>query len=561
MMNLLIAVLSTEHAKVEAQIEKEFNLKRASLLLTLKKEVASHHLPPPLNLLQGFRFVGENYSRRVAWICWLVVAVPILTVIKNCAYTAAAVLLAFQPMRLKEAFDTRKRGNDELGEVQMPFPLSCIDLNSPAYRLQVPLLMLPFLLGSLVFYTAKSLLSALVMIFKILLSPNLSQTELKELEQLKAELERLKADLDQLKSKTCWVGHIPDEIIADAKHTVLREIFNNFGEGVDFVASRKVTETDCDSHGHSQVAPGGNKPQKSWAFVVFKREEDQAELVASVSNGNRVCVPADRLRLRESANAAELDVKPLNEELYASKDLTSKDLSLLSQLQLRQQTANDLQHRMDAVDDRIEQLKAHNEQPAEEKKHKRFRSATEDFMGETAQEQASSQRRERAVSFRSAGGVLERTTSRAPDAKPRQNQTTREVAAAAAPDGANGTFTTTTPKDLFKKLWPEDERFDVLRNIVYQVFDDVEPTADPRADPSHLNVKSQTRWLCQHSLFSTKHQDAALIKTQELEAKILKLENNISEELKKMDAKLDRNFEAMLAAIAQQGQPAIPPPN
>ena len=52
-----------------------------------------------------------------------------------------------------------------------------------------------------------------------------------------------------------------------------------------------------------------------------------------------------------------------------------------------------------------------------------------------------------------------------------------------------------------------------------------------------------------------------MIKTQELEAKILKLENNISEELKKMDAKLDRNFEVMLAAIAQQGQPAIPPPN
>jgi hypothetical protein len=52
-----------------------------------------------------------------------------------------------------------------------------------------------------------------------------------------------------------------------------------------------------------------------------------------------------------------------------------------------------------------------------------------------------------------------------------------------------------------------------------------------------------------------------MIKTQELEAKILKLEDNISEELKKMDATLDRNFEAMLAAIAQQGQPAIPPPN
>lgn len=52
-----------------------------------------------------------------------------------------------------------------------------------------------------------------------------------------------------------------------------------------------------------------------------------------------------------------------------------------------------------------------------------------------------------------------------------------------------------------------------------------------------------------------------MIKTQELEAKILKLEDNISEELKKMDATLDRNFEAMLAAIARQGQPAIPPPN
>jgi hypothetical protein len=164
MMNLLIAILSTEHGKVEGQVVKLFNFKRAKLLLTLKKQFASHHMPPPFNLLQGFRFVGENYSRRVAWICWLIVAVPILTVVKNCAYTMAAVLLAFQPMRLKEAFETRKRGNDELGEVQMPFPLSCIDLNSPAYRLQVPLLMLPFLLGSVIFYTAKSLMSALLMV-------------------------------------------------------------------------------------------------------------------------------------------------------------------------------------------------------------------------------------------------------------------------------------------------------------------------------------------------------------------------------------------------------------
>ena len=307
------------------------------------------------------------------------------------------------------------------------------------------------------------------------------------------------------------MGHIPDEIIADTENAVLKEIFNRIGK-VDFVATRgKVTETetDGDGHGHSRMAPvGGNKPQKSWAFVVFKREEDQAELVASVSNGKKVCVPADQLR--ESSNAAELDVQPLNEKLVD----TRKYLSLLSQLR----HANGLQPRwtqMDAMDDRIKQLKLHNQQPLAEKKHKRFRSATEDFISATAQEQVSWQ-----------------------------------------------------TKGRFEKLWPEDERFDDLQNIIYRVFDDVEPTADPRADPSHLNVKSQTRWLCQHSLFMTKHQDAALIKTQEaliktqeLEAKILKLEDNMSEELKKMDAKLDRNFEAMLAAIAQQGQPAIPPPN
>lgn len=53
LLNLLIAVLSTAHAKVYANDKKEFNLARTKLILYSSRNVATERLPPPLILLKA----------------------------------------------------------------------------------------------------------------------------------------------------------------------------------------------------------------------------------------------------------------------------------------------------------------------------------------------------------------------------------------------------------------------------------------------------------------------------------------------------------------------------
>lgn len=75
LLNLLIAVLSSEHAKVDQSVGKEFALTQASTVLRMRERVHTHTLPPPLNLLQipgtlcnGVGAKGDG--RQVAWFCW-----------------------------------------------------------------------------------------------------------------------------------------------------------------------------------------------------------------------------------------------------------------------------------------------------------------------------------------------------------------------------------------------------------------------------------------------------------------------------------------------------------
>lgn len=196
MVNLLIAVLSTEHAKVEAQLEKEFVMKRASRLLTLKREVATHHLPPPLNLLQIW--CGDGFRKRVAWVCWLLLAVPVIQTIKNFIYAVAGILLALQPKRLYDALKDRQEKRtrsgtqiDETDTDQIPFPFSILSFESRGLRFQLLIVVIPVLLLSMVFYTGKSFVSALVMVTKIITAPDILEAERTELERQKNELETM----------------------------------------------------------------------------------------------------------------------------------------------------------------------------------------------------------------------------------------------------------------------------------------------------------------------------------------------------------------------------------
>ena len=63
LMNLLIAVLSTEHARVSEDIDKEFGFTQASTILRHQMRVKTHVLPPPLNLWVPASWRGASGGR------------------------------------------------------------------------------------------------------------------------------------------------------------------------------------------------------------------------------------------------------------------------------------------------------------------------------------------------------------------------------------------------------------------------------------------------------------------------------------------------------------------
>lgn len=68
MMNLLIAILTTAHADVHANAEKEFRLARTKLIQQSSRSVVNGRVPPPLNLMTlAFGFIGDSIWEARQW--------------------------------------------------------------------------------------------------------------------------------------------------------------------------------------------------------------------------------------------------------------------------------------------------------------------------------------------------------------------------------------------------------------------------------------------------------------------------------------------------------------
>eukprot|EP01046_Picozoa_sp_COSAG06_P012652 COSAG06_NODE_749_length_12615_cov_35.521333_11_plen_994_part_00 len=103
-LNLLIAILSAEHAEVYEDIDKEFAFTKTKATLRMKDRVDKHELPPPLNLLQLPTTLwsimrGQGWSssgQRVIWLCWSLTVVPVTVVLCYVVSVLYFVALAFQ---------------------------------------------------------------------------------------------------------------------------------------------------------------------------------------------------------------------------------------------------------------------------------------------------------------------------------------------------------------------------------------------------------------------------------------------------------------------------------
>lgn len=106
LLNLLIAVLSVEHAKVYEDIDKEFAFTQTKAALRMRQKVIKHTLPPPLNLLQApsslcsMRGDYVNSGRRTAWLCWSVLAQPSIVVMETVLCCLVMVAAALQVSEL-----------------------------------------------------------------------------------------------------------------------------------------------------------------------------------------------------------------------------------------------------------------------------------------------------------------------------------------------------------------------------------------------------------------------------------------------------------------------------
>ena len=132
-LNLLIAILSAEHAQVYEDIEKEFAFTQAKATLRMQARVDKHELPPPLNLLQvpstlwsGLRGRGwGGGGQRAAWLCWSMLALPVLVALSWVACLLLDIAVSLQI----GAFPMVKEG------IRFPVPL-LIQLNprGPWYK-------------------------------------------------------------------------------------------------------------------------------------------------------------------------------------------------------------------------------------------------------------------------------------------------------------------------------------------------------------------------------------------------------------------------------------------
>jgi hypothetical protein len=102
-LNLIIALLGAELPEA-SDIDKEFDFTQTKATLRMRERVDGHELPPPLNLLQVPTtlwdwWTGQDWRRggqRVAWLCWSVLALPVLIVMYFVVGSLFCVAAAFQ---------------------------------------------------------------------------------------------------------------------------------------------------------------------------------------------------------------------------------------------------------------------------------------------------------------------------------------------------------------------------------------------------------------------------------------------------------------------------------
>jgi hypothetical protein len=129
-LNLLIALLSAEHAEVYEDIDKEFAFTQTKATLRMQERVDNHELPPPLNLLQlpttlwgALRSQSSSSGhQRVGWLCWSVLALPVVNALSIVAVVLWCVAMAVQAREMP----FYKRGDR--------FPAPLIDKLNPQGR-------------------------------------------------------------------------------------------------------------------------------------------------------------------------------------------------------------------------------------------------------------------------------------------------------------------------------------------------------------------------------------------------------------------------------------------
>jgi outer membrane murein-binding lipoprotein Lpp len=219
-MNLLIAVLSVEHAEVYEDIDKEFAITRTAATLRMREKVEEHTLPPPLNLLQlpstgwswlhGRGLVGGTLGRRTARLCWLLLAQPVPIVLEMLVGLLVCVAMGLQ---VGEMQFVKTKDRQKLGEIPL---LGRLD---PEGRYFAPLF-------GLVFIVLGPVLVLLVLIPAVIFWLQLVVRLLLGFEDVgcltfDAQRSVSAADADALRRK-----HWPDKDWADLISAVVGEVFS-----------------------------------------------------------------------------------------------------------------------------------------------------------------------------------------------------------------------------------------------------------------------------------------------------------------------------------------------
>lgn len=95
LLNLLIAVLSTAHAKVQENIEQEYSVLKARLIQRYRLVVGEDLLPAPFNLLQLLLARSKRSQRRAGYVVFWLVVGPVAVCGGAALWVVSAFLVPF----------------------------------------------------------------------------------------------------------------------------------------------------------------------------------------------------------------------------------------------------------------------------------------------------------------------------------------------------------------------------------------------------------------------------------------------------------------------------------